>query len=237
MLDHVSYYDAFQTIGLSLTKKQIEDLQHYAQKIQHANKVMNLTAVADDEGILWRHFIDSCQALNCIKLNGNHRIIDIGSGAGFPGLPLAIVSGAQASLLDALNKRVKFLETVIADLSLSAVNAMHGRAETVGRMVGQRAQYDYAFSRAVTELPVLIEYAMPLLKVGGRFIAYKSADSAAEIAASEKSLTELKSKITEIFEYTDNFDINRKLVIVEKTADTPDKYPRRTGLPAKRPLK
>ncbi len=237
MITRADYRAAFQTINLNLSERQIDELQRYAGMIQSVNQVMNLTAVADDTGILWRHFVDSCQALGCADLNSSSKIIDIGSGAGFPGLPLAIVSGAQATLLDALNKRVKFLEDVIAELALSGVNAVHSRAEALGRLANQRARYDYAFCRAVTELPVLIEYAVPLLKVGGRFIAYKSADIGAEIAASGKALAELNSKITEIFEYTDNYNINRKLVVVEKIAETADKYPRRVGVAAKRPLK
>ncbi len=237
MLGAADYRAAFQSIGIALSDVQIGQLQHYARRIQTVNQVMNLTAVADDDGILWRHFIDSCQPLKFIALDRTSRIVDIGTGAGFPGLPLAIVSAAGGSLLDALNKRVQFLNQVIGELNLTSIDAWHGRVEAFGRLAEQRASYDYAFSRAVTELPVLIEYAMPLLKVGGRFIAYKAADCDDEVASSRKALTLLNSKISEISEYTDNYNIKRKLVVVEKMAATPAQYPRRVGIAAKRPLK
>ncbi len=234
---HDDYRSAFQTIGVDLSERQLTDLSYYAERLKIVNRSTNLTAVDDDSGILWRHFIDSCQALRHIELDPSRQIVDIGTGAGFPGLPLAIVSGAQTTLLDALQKRVRFLKDVVNGLGLAHVVVEHGRAEQFGQTATHRAKFDYAFARAVTALPVLIEYAVPFLKVGGYFIAYKSADIADEISASSAALQQLNSKITEIYEYTDNLNIKRKLVVVEKLMATPPKFPRRVGLPGKRPLK
>ncbi len=230
------YRAAFLKIGIDLTESKYQNLYQYAALIQQTNKVMNLTAVDDDAGILWRHFIDSCQVLRYIPIAQCDKIADIGSGAGFPGMPLAIVSGARATLVDALNKRVNFLNGVIDDLGLDNVEALHDRAESFARRPEYRESFDYVFCRAVTDLAVLIEYVVPLLKVGGHFIAYKSSDIKTEVAASENALKQLNSKITEIFEYTDNYGVLRTLVCVKKLATTIDKYPRRVGIPAKRPL-
>ncbi len=230
------YSAAFSNIGIELTESTYHHLIRYAALIQQTNKVMNLTAVDDDAGILWRHFIDSCQVLRFISITESDKIADIGSGAGFPGMPLAIVSGAQTTLVDALNKRVDFLNGVIDELQLNNVVALHDRAESFARQPEYRERFDYVFCRAVTDLPVLIEYVVPLLKVGGRFIAFKSSQIDGELTASENALKVLNSKITEIFEYTDNNDVSRTLICVEKLQTTSDKYPRRVGIPAKRPL-
>ncbi len=230
------YKAAFSKIGIELTELTYQNLYQYATLIQQTNKVMNLTAVDDDAGILWRHFIDSCQLFRYISITKSDRIADIGSGAGFPGMPLAIVSGAQTTLVDALNKRIDFLNGVIDELELNNVEALHDRAESFARRPEYRESFDYVFCRAVTELPVLIEYVVPLLKVGGRFIAYKSSDINTEVGASKNALKQLNSKITEIFEYTDNNNVLRTLVCIEKLSATVDKYPRRVGIPAKRPL-
>ncbi len=231
------YKKAFQSVDIAINDSQIEALLTYAERIKTVNQVMNLTAVDDDNGILWRHFIDSCQVLKQLSLKPTDNIIDIGTGAGFPGLPLAILSGSQTTLVDALNKRIQFLNDVIAELALNHVEAVHARAEQVGRLDQYRAQFDYAFSRAVTALPVLIEYAAPLLKVGGSFVAYKADDVQAEIDSSAAALKALNCKISKLSEYTDNLDIKRTLIFIEKFAETPQKYPRRVGIANKRPIK
>ncbi len=231
------YRKAFQTIDIAINDVQIDALLQYAESLKQVNKVINLTAVADDNGILWRHFIDSCQVLRQLSLHPTDKIIDIGSGAGFPGLPLAIVSGCNSTLIDALNKRVQFLNNVVTSLTLNNVVTLHARAEEIGRLEQYRAQFDYAFSRAVTALPILIEYAAPLLKVGGTFIAYKADDISDEINSSRAALNALNCKISKISEYTDNLDIKRKLLFIEKISETPPKYPRRAGIASKRPIK
>ncbi len=231
------YRKAFQTIDIAVDDAQIDALLDYAKSIKQVNKVMNLTAVDDDDGILWRHFIDSCQVVRHLTLSPADKIVDIGTGAGLPGLPLAIVSGCNGVLLDALKKRVQFLNDVIADLSLSNVVALHARAEQMGRLEQYRAQFNYAFSRAVTALPVLIEYAAPLLRVGGTFVAYKAENIDAELISSEAALKALNCKLSKLSEYTDNYNIKRRLLFIEKFAETPQKYPRRAGIASKRPIK
>ncbi len=231
------YRKAFKCIDIDINKAQIDALLQYAECIKSVNQVINLTAVDDDDGILWRHFVDSCRVLRYLPLNPTDSFVDIGSGAGFPGLPLAIISGSKATLIDALNKRVQFLNNVITTLSLKDVVAVHARAEEAGRLDNYRAQFDYAFSRAVTALPVLVEYAAPLLKVGGTFVAYKAGDIQEEVNSSTAALTALNCKISKILKYTDNLDIKRTLLFIEKCDDTPSKYPRRVGIASKRPIK
>ncbi len=231
------YRKAFKCIDIDINKAQIDALLQYAECIKSVNQVINLTAVDDDDGILWRHFVDSCRVLRYLPLNPTDSFVDIGSGAGFPGLPLAIISGSKATLIDALNKRVQFLNNVVTSLTLNNVVTLHARAEEIGRLEQYRAQFDYAFSRAVTALPILIEYAAPLLKVGGTFIAYKADDISDEINSSRAALNALNCKISKISEYTDNLDIKRKLLFIEKISETPPKYPRRAGIASKRPIK
>lgn len=231
------YRAAFLSIEQQLSDDKLQTFIDYSALLQQWNQVMNLTAVDDEQGILWRHFIDSCQLLEHIQIAKEQRLIDIGSGAGFPGLPIAIITGAQTTLLDALNKRIQFLETVLNIIGLKTVQAIHGRAEDLAREPLHRAQYDIALSRAVTQLPILLEYAAPFLKIGGRLIAHKSANEIdAELSAASTVMQILNIEYTDKIEYTDINDQKRLYLIFKKTAETSSKYPRRAGLPTKRPL-
>lgn len=226
---------AFEGLDITLTSQQIQQFDAYALLLKEWNHVMNLTAVDDYEGIVERHFIDSCALLAHIPITAQDRIIDIGTGAGFPGLPLAIVSQAQVTLLDALNKRIQFLQEVITKTGIENVIAIHGRAETYARDLSHRASYDYAFSRAVASLNVLIEYAIPYLKIGGKLIAYKSKLVHQEIEEADYALSALNCQVRAIIDCSVT-DIPRYLVVIEKMESTPQKYPRRDGKPAKSPL-
>ncbi len=233
MLD---YQKLFNDNKIKLSDIQINKLKSYAELIKLWNKKINLTAVDDDEGILCRHFLDSLLVLNFIPINHNNKIVDIGTGAGFPGLPLAIATGAETFLFDALNKRINFLREVIENVTLDNVDILHARAEDVARISKFRGQYDYAFSRAVSSLNVLIELAVPLLKVGGSLIVYKSDGIEDELLNAKKALSELDAEIIDVIEYRDYYGKVRNLVRIEKLKTTKDKYPRRNGVPNKKPL-
>ncbi len=231
-----SYQKVFIEQKIELNDLQIKELKIYAELLKQWNQKINLTAVDDDEGILFRHFVDSLVVLKYINISSNDKIIDIGTGAGFPGLPLAIVTSADTVLFDALNKRISFLKAVIADLDIQNVNVLHARAEELARQDEYREKINFAFSRAVTSLNVLIELAIPFLEVGGSLIAYKSEGVEAEIAEAKKALIELNAKVDTVYNYTDYYGKSRCLVKIDKLGITPDRYPRRNGVPNKKPL-
>lgn len=234
MLD---YKSVFLDYGLELTEQQIKQLKIYSQLLKEWNQKMNLTAVDDEQGILYRHFVDSLSVLKFVEIPKSARIVDIGTGAGLPGLPLAIVTESLALLFDALNKRIEFLKIVLQEAEINNVELRHSRAEELGRDANYRGQFDFAFSRAVSSLNVLIELAVPLLKVGASLIVYKSAGIEQEIVEAEKALTQLGAEVTAVYEYKDYKDKARKIVQITKVKETSAKYPRRNGIPNKRPLK
>ncbi len=232
----VKYKEAFEQISIELSPLQINHLIKYKELLQIWNKKMNLTAVDDDYGILWRHFIDSCQILEYIKINENDRIIDVGTGAGFPGLPVAIVSQCQTTLADSLNKRISFLNEVIQENKLMNIQTIHSRAEDLGHQQEHRERYDYVLARGVTKLPVLLEYTLPFLKIGGKFIAYKSADVEDEVMSAKRATSLLNAELIDIIKFKDHDGQLRSFVIYQKHDKTPEKYPRKAGKPLKKPL-
>lgn len=231
------YRAAFATIGQHLNDNQLQVFMDYSDLLRRWNQVMNLTTIEDAQGILWRHFIDSCQLLEHIEVSKSQRVIDIGSGAGFPGLPIAIITGANTTLLDALNKRIQFIDTVVNKTLLKTVLPVHGRAEDLARDPLHRAQYDIALSRAVTQLPILLEYAIPFLKIGGCLVAHKSVNNIeVELGSTSKALQLLKTEHTDKIEYKDINGRSRMYLVFKKMAETNIKYPRRAGIPSKRSL-
>jgi 16S rRNA (guanine527-N7)-methyltransferase len=224
------------TWGLRLDQRQLDQFAIYAAELRRWNERVNLTAITDDYEITVRHFLDS---LRCALSWGTapNSLIDVGAGAGFPGLPLKILRPAlRLTLVESVEKKAAFLRHIAAELSLSDVSVVVGRAEIVGRAGAHREQYDVAVARAVAELRVLTEYCLPLCRVGGRFMAPKGAQIASELAYAQKAIDRLGGRIIAL-EDVDLPGIERRtLVVIEKIAPTPPQYPRGVGIPAKRPL-
>ena len=228
-------------LGLSLAPSHLRALETYYDELIEWNQRFNLTAITDRNGILVRHFLDSLSCLAAIPLSelANTQIIDVGTGAGFPGLPLKIVCpDMQLTLLEATGKKVTFLEHMVEVLGLSGVTVVKGRAEELGHVPEHRERYDWAIARAVAEMPVLAEYLLPLVVVGGRVLAQKGEMAVAETHRAEPAIKTLGGHVRRLIPVElRGLTETRYLVVIDKIAATPDKYPRRPGMPTKRPLK
>lgn len=224
-------------IGITLNREMTEQFRMYQEILLDWNERMNLTTITDPEDIQNKHFLDS---LTCVipldKETG--KVIDIGTGAGFPGIPIKIAKpGLTVTLLDSLNKRIKFLDEVIARLNLVGINTVHGRAEECARNNEHREIYDFAFARAVAKLNVLSEYCLPYVKTGGLFISQKGIDYEQEVATSKDALKKLGGTIEEIMPVIiPDTDFQRVLIIIRKTNATPKLYPRHSAKIDKLPL-
>lgn len=231
-------------IGVELTAGHLAAFDLYRRELQDWNTRMNLTAIADDEGIQIRHFLDSLSCLLAFRLpqarppTADVRLIDVGAGAGFPGLPLKILCPAlQLTLLEATGKKVRFLEHLCDQLELEGVKVCHGRAEELGQDPAHREQYDWAVARAVAEMPILAEYLLPLVRVGGVCLAQKGENAPAEVRSAERALALLGGQLARLVPVElHGLAETRYLVLADKVAPTPDKYPRRPGMPTKRPI-
>lgn len=222
--------------GFDLTDHQASLLLLYYERLVETNKVMNLTAVTEFDEVVRKHFADSLSLIKYMPLTSGTRMIDVGTGAGFPGLPLAIVCpDVRVTLMDSLNKRIRFLEGLIDEMKLENVTAVHARAEELAFDQAYRESFDLAVSRAVANMSTLLEYTLPFVKKGGRFAAYKSLKGEDELEAAKKALYLLGGK-TDKVETFDLFGMERSLIIIKKTAVTPRTYPRKAGTPAKKPL-
>ncbi|TCK86785.1 16S rRNA m(7)G-527 methyltransferase [Natranaerovirga hydrolytica] len=212
-------------------------LQYYTLLIEWNEKI-NLTTITDFDDVIIKHFVDSLLIYKVFDLT-NERIIDIGTGAGFPGIPLKIVNpNLNITLVDSLKKRVNFLDEVIEKLDLTNITAIHGRAEDLGNNVVHREQYDLCVSRAVANLAILSEYCIPLVKNKGAFISYKSSKIEEELEASKKAIGVLGGKIKQLEKINIlNTDISRSFIVIEKIKKTPKSYPRKSGKPNKDPIK
>lgn len=224
---------------ISLTDRQIDQFMEYYELLAEWNKVMNLTAITEFDEVMQKHFVDSLALTRAVDLNSASRLLDIGTGAGFPGLPLKIVfPHLEVVLLDSLNKRIRFLNEVIERLGLTGIQAIHGRAEDYAKKTEYREGFDLCVSRAVANLSTLSEYCIPYTKIKGYFISYKSGEAEEEIKAAKPAVSILGGKCVNTVKFTlPNSDIERSLVVIEKVKHTSGKYPRKSGLPAKEPLK
>ena len=223
---------------MNLTDEQSVKFEKYYDLLIDWNKKINLTSITEREEVWVKHFEDSLSIARIIDMSSIDSVIDVGTGAGFPGIPLKLVyPHIKLTLLDSLDKRIRFLEEVIDELSLDNVLTVHGRAEDFGRDPLYREKYDLCVSRAVASLPVLSELCIPFVRTGGSFIAYKSEKAMEELDDSNKAISMLGGMIgsTERFSLTGN-DYNRTLIKIDKVEHTSDKYPRRAGVPAKKPI-
>lgn len=225
-------------LGISLTERQKEQFQSYYEIMTEWNKVMNLTTITEQEEVNEKHFVDSLSIIKAVDPEKVTTIIDIGTGAGFPGIPLKIVfPHLKVTLLDSLNKRIKFLNALVDNLGLTEVETLHGRAEDFAKNVEYRGAFDLCVSRAVANLSTLSEYCLPYVKKGGYFISYKSGEIEEEVQSGKTAVFLLGGKIDDVVKFQlPESDICRSFVKIKKEKDTPKKYPRKAGLPAKEPL-
>ncbi len=223
--------------NIEITENQLENLSKYEKILLEYNEVMNLTAITDHEEILEKHFLDSITLCLSGKLTEGCSLIDIGAGAGFPSMPVKIVrEDINLTMLDSLNKRINFLNTVVENLGLKNAKAIHFRAEEGGKNKDLREKFDVATARAVADLAVLAEYAIPFVKVGGYFVAMKGNAPEEEINGAKKAIKEMGGQIEEVKEVVLPSGINHCLVIIKKIEKTPSKYPRKAGKPSKEPI-
>ena len=237
-LDTSVLTEACEKIGITLTEKQVEQFLIYYEYLVEKNKVMNLTGITEYEEVVLKHFVDSLSIVKAVDMSKYHKLIDLGTGAGFPGVPLKIAfPNLEVVLMDSLNKRIKFLEEVIEKLGLTHITAVHARAEEGARKKEYREQFDLCVSRAVANLSSLAEYCIPFVKQKGVFVSYKSMKIDDEIKMSKKALSILGGEIKKIEEFMlPDTEIGRSFVVIEKVKATPGKYPRKAGLPTKEPL-
>lgn len=233
-----SFYKDLEQLSISLNEKQVCQFMKYYELLVEWNQVMNLTAITDFDEVCKKHFIDSLSLVKAYDVSSSKTLIDIGTGAGFPGIPLKIAfPDLKVTLLDSLNKRINFLNTVIDELELKNIDALHGRAEDFAEKGKLREQYDVCVSRAVANLATLCEYCIPYVKVGGHFISYKSEKIANEIVTAKKAISILGGKLENQVEFMiPNSDIYRNLVVISKNKKTPASYPRKAGVPSKNPI-
>lgn len=225
-------------LQIETNENMLEQFDLFYHLLVEWNKVMNLTGITEYEEVVEKHFADSLSLARFLDLNKIHTVIDVGTGAGFPGIPLKIAfPHLKVVLLDSLNKRINFLNEVIAKLELKEIHTIHGRAEEYARKPEYREQFDLCVSRAVANLSVLSEYCIPYIQVGGIFVPYKSGEIDEEVAASRKAVDILGGQIDHVekFQLPDT-DIHRSFVFINKIKNTQKKYPRKAGTPAKEPL-
>ena len=221
-------------MNINISNEQIEKFYNYMQLLLDWNEKINLTAIIEPKEIILKHFIDSLTILKYIEKDS--KVIDVGTGAGFPGVPLKIMrDDIEITLLDSLNKRINFLEEVIKQLELTKIQAIHGRAEEFGKK--QRESFDIVTSRAVANLSTLSEYLVPLAKIGGKCICMKSMNIEEELNQAQKAISLLGGNVENIEKFLlPKSEIERSLIIINKVKNTPSKYPRKPGTPAKQPL-
>jgi len=234
----LKYSELENELGIELSERQRTQFNQFYELLVDWNKHMNLTGITDYDEVLSKHFFDSLTCAKGLDSWIDIKVIDVGTGAGFPGIPMKISNPSiKITLLDSLNKRINFLDAVTKALGLENVELIHGRAEDYGQDVNYRENFDVAISRAVADLSVLSEYVLPFIKIGGVFIAQKSLSATSEIEKSKNAIEILGGRIRDIIEVkVPGIEIVHSLVIIEKVNETPSKYPRKAGKPTKKPL-
>ena len=232
------FLKGLEELQIELSDNQIQQFIRYYEMLVEKNKVMNLTAITEFDEVIEKHFLDSLACVKAVDIKKVKRMMDVGTGAGFPGVPLKIAfPHLEACLLDSLKKRVNFLEETFDLLKLTDITAVHGRAEEYAKNKAYRESFDLCVSRAVSNLATLSEYCLPYVKVGGSFISYKSGTVQEEAEQAEKAVKILGGKIRDVVYFSlPDSEIQRSLVVIEKVKSTPGKYPRKAGTPLKEPL-
>lgn len=236
--DTLQFEKDLESLGIQLSEQQIKQFLKYYELLIEWNEFMNLTAITDYDEVMKKHFVDSLTLIKVFDVSKSKSVIDVGTGAGFPGLALKIAfPNLKVTLLDSLNKRIKFLDEVINQLGLTNIETIHGRAEDFAKQGKLREKFDLCVSRAVANLSSLSEYCIPFVKIGGEFISYKSEKIVEELESAIKAITILGGK----YEKTNDFylpqsDMYRNLVVIRKIKETPKKYPRKSGIPTKEPI-
>lgn len=231
-------YHALALFDIHLSAQQVKSLVQYEKELLEWDQKFNLTAIRDVESIRTKHFLDSFSCVLAWKKSPPDRLIDVGTGAGFPGIPLKILyPNLKLTLIESVGKKAKFCQHIVDVLGLANVNVIQARAEEIGQDAKHREKYDWAVARAVANLNVLSEYLLPLIKVGGNILAQKGESGPAEAQSAEKAMKLLGGKLKQLIPVNlPGVADDRYLVIVEKVAATPPKYPRKPGIPAKQPL-
>lgn len=228
-----------EQLSIKLDNNQIQQFLSYYEILAEWNQFMNLTAITEYDDVIQKHFLDSLSSVMVCDYHQVDSVIDIGTGAGFPGIPLKIAfPHIRVVLLDSLNKRITFLNEVIKKTGLTGITCIHGRAEDFAKKKEYREQFDCCVSRAVANLSTLSEYCMPYVKVGGYFISYKSGKIDEELAQAKKAIQVLGGKSEQVVKFQlGDTDMERSFVVLKKEKETPKKYPRKAGLPGKEPIK
>ena len=236
--DTTKFQNDLEKLNIHLNDEQINQFLVYYEMLVERNKFVNLTAITEFDDVMKKHFVDSVSLIQAYDVNKSISIIDVGTGAGFPGLALKIAfPELKVTLLDSLNKRIAFLDDVICKLNLSGVETVHGRAEDYAKPGKLRENFDLCVSRAVANLSTLSEYCLPFVQVGGYFISYKSERISEEIKSAEKAISILGGQVNKQIEFKlPDSDIYRNLFVIQKIKATPCKFPRKAGLPSKEPL-
>jgi 16S rRNA (guanine527-N7)-methyltransferase len=232
------YQEALNVLGIQLTGKQLAAFESYEQALLDWNSRFNLTAIRESDGIRVKHFLDSLTCIFAWRDSPPASLIDIGTGAGFPGIPLKIIyPNMQLVLVESVGKKAEFCRHVSSLLNLDKVEVIQSRAEEVGQIVRHRERYDWAVARAVASLPILTEYLLPLVRVGGAMLAQKGESGPAEAHAADRSIQLLGGRLRQLVQvHLPGVAEERYLVIIDKTAATPPNYPRRVGIPGRKPL-
>lgn len=237
-MNEEQFVQALHEKGIDLSSKQIQQFQTYFKLLVEWNEKMNLTAITDEPSVYLKHFFDSISASFYEDFTGNYTICDVGAGAGFPSIPLKICfPNLSVTIVDSLNKRIQFLTHLSQELGLTNVNFVHSRAEDFGQNKEYRENYDIVTARAVARLSVLSELCLPLVKVGGKFIAMKAASASEELKDASKALSVLGAEITADYSFLLPLENSeRTLYVFSKTKSTPKRYPRKPGIPNKTPI-